>query len=203
MKSPTWNSCLCKRFAGSCFYTLWFGELNQCVFGLWLSLMSLSNNLLLLKSPGKQMNKMHKIINHLNVRYFCTLVVDYNTTEWRRKVHQVTLYVVWLVWVFQKSLIYWDLISWMATLLNNYLLQPRNEKGYLWMLSSLNLEACGLQRQKITPGPIQSARNRKLRLQFGNWTVDHWKHVAWSDESQLKTRINCALCKRLRLVVGL
>ncbi len=36
--------------------------------------------------------------------------------------------------------------------------------------------------------PLLSAKNRKRRLQFSqshqNWTIDNWKNVAWSDESQ-------------------
>ncbi len=36
--------------------------------------------------------------------------------------------------------------------------------------------------------PLLSAKNRKRRLQFTqahqNWTIEDWKNVAWSDESQ-------------------
>ncbi len=36
--------------------------------------------------------------------------------------------------------------------------------------------------------PLRSAKNRKRRLQFTqvhqNWTIEDWKNVAWSDESQ-------------------
>ncbi len=36
--------------------------------------------------------------------------------------------------------------------------------------------------------PLQSAKNRKRRLQFAqahqNWTMEDWKNIAWSDESQ-------------------
>ncbi len=36
---------------------------------------------------------------------------------------------------------------------------------------------------------LLSAKNRKRRLQFArahqNWTIEDWKNVAWSDESQI------------------
>ncbi len=39
---------------------------------------------------------------------------------------------------------------------------------------------------------LLSAKNRKRRLQFAqarqNWTIEDWKNVAWSDESQLQLR---------------
>ncbi len=39
---------------------------------------------------------------------------------------------------------------------------------------------------------LLSAKNRKRRLQFAeahlNWTVEDWKNIAWSDESQLLVR---------------
>ncbi len=37
--------------------------------------------------------------------------------------------------------------------------------------------------------PLLSAKNRKRKLQFAqahqNWTIEDWKNVAWSDESQI------------------
>ncbi len=40
--------------------------------------------------------------------------------------------------------------------------------------------------------PLLSAKNRKQRLQFTqthqNWTIEDWKYVAWSDESQFLLR---------------
>ncbi len=40
--------------------------------------------------------------------------------------------------------------------------------------------------------PLQSAKNRKRRLQFAqvhqNWTIEDWKTVAWSDESRFLLR---------------
>ncbi len=40
--------------------------------------------------------------------------------------------------------------------------------------------------------PLQSAKNRKRRLQFTqvhqNWTIEDWKNVAWSDESRFLLR---------------
>ncbi len=40
--------------------------------------------------------------------------------------------------------------------------------------------------------PLLSAKNRKRRLQFTqahqNWTIEDWKNVAWSDESQFLQR---------------
>ncbi len=40
--------------------------------------------------------------------------------------------------------------------------------------------------------PLLSAKNRKRRLQFvpiyQNWTIEDWKNVAWSDESQFLLR---------------
>ncbi len=55
-----------------------------------------------------------------------------------------------------------------------------------------NPEADGLQKQKTTPVPLLSDKNRKLRLQFAqahqNWTIEDWKTVAWSDESRFLLR---------------
>ncbi len=40
--------------------------------------------------------------------------------------------------------------------------------------------------------PLLSPKNRKQRLQFTqdyqNWTIEDWKHVAWSDESRFLLR---------------
>ncbi len=66
--------------------------------------------------------------------------------------------------------------------------------------------------------PLRSAKNRKRRQQFAqahpNWTIEDWKNVAWSDESQFLLRhsdgririwrkawIHPALSQRFRLVV--
>ncbi|KAF7645475.1 hypothetical protein LDENG_00204030 [Lucifuga dentata] len=60
------------------------------------------------------------------------------------------------------------------------------------MHKTSNLEADGLQQQKTTPGATLSAKNRKLRLQFTrahqNWTIEDWKNIGWSDESQFLLR---------------
>uniref|UniRef100_A0A803JTL4 Transposase Tc1-like domain-containing protein n=1 Tax=Xenopus tropicalis TaxID=8364 RepID=A0A803JTL4_XENTR len=58
--------------------------------------------------------------------------------------------------------------------------------------------------------PLISTTNRKKRLQFAqahqNWTVEDWKNVAWSDESEfgvnrMRTWIHHALLPLCRLVV--
>ncbi len=57
-----------------------------------------------------------------------------------------------------------------------------------------------------------SANNRKRRLQFAqahqNWTIEDWKNIPWSDESEsefgiknMKAWIHPALSQRFRLVV--
>ncbi len=42
--------------------------------------------------------------------------------------------------------------------------------------------------------PLLSAKNRKWRLQFEqahqNWTIEDWKNVVWSDESQFLLRLS-------------
>ncbi len=104
---------------------------------------------------------------------------------------------------------------------NNHSLQPRYAEYHLWTHNMSNPEADGLQQQKTTPVPLLSAKNRKRRLKFTqahqNWTIEDWKHVAWSDESRFLLRhsdgrvriwrkehkawIHSALSQRFRLVV--
>ncbi len=67
-------------------------------------------------------------------------------------------------------------------------LQPRYAESHLWTHNTSNPEADELQKQKTTPVPLLSAKNRKQRIQFTqnhqNWTIEEWKNVAWSDESR-------------------
>jgi len=54
--------------------------------------------------------------------------------------------------------------------------------------ASLNAQHIELQQQKTQGVPLLSDKNRKLRLQFTqaqqNWTIENWKNIACSDESQ-------------------
>ncbi len=58
--------------------------------------------------------------------------------------------------------------------------------------------------------PLLSAKNRKRRQQFTqthqDWTIEDWKNVAWSDESEfgvknMKAWIHLAFSQRFRLLV--
>ncbi len=58
--------------------------------------------------------------------------------------------------------------------------------------------------------PLLSAKNRKRRIQFTqdhqDWTIEDWKNVAWSDESEfgvknMKAWIHLAFSQRFRLLV--
>ena len=68
------------------------------------------------------------------------------------------------------------------------------------MLSNINdstVSACRVRRALKDSGlkqnkqnkPLLSARHRKLRMDFAfryeNWTVEDWKRVVWSDETQI------------------
>ncbi|GFX97494.1 transposable element Tcb2 transposase [Trichonephila clavipes] len=48
----------------------------------------------------------------------------------------------------------------------------------------------GFRNRRPTPLQLLTARHKALRLawtrQQRHWTVDDWKHVAWSDESRFQ-----------------
>ncbi len=54
------------------------------------------------------------------------------------------------------------------------------------------LKQMGYGNRRPHRAPLLSAKNRKQRLQFAqahlNWTVEDWKNIAWSDESQFLLR---------------
>ncbi len=54
------------------------------------------------------------------------------------------------------------------------------------------LKKMGYSSRRPHRVPLLSAKNRKRRLQFAqasqNWTIEDWKNVAWSDESQFLLR---------------
>ncbi len=54
------------------------------------------------------------------------------------------------------------------------------------------LKQMGYSSRRPHRVPLQSAKNRKRRLQFAqahqNWTIEDWKNVAWSDESRFLLR---------------
>ncbi len=54
------------------------------------------------------------------------------------------------------------------------------------------LKQMGYSSRRPHQVPLLSAKNRKRRLQFAqahqNWTIEDWKNVAWSDESQFLLR---------------
>ncbi len=54
------------------------------------------------------------------------------------------------------------------------------------------LKQMGYSSRRQHRVPLQSAKNRKQRLQFTqahkNWTIEDWKNVAWSDESRFLLR---------------
>ncbi len=54
------------------------------------------------------------------------------------------------------------------------------------------LKQMGYSSRRPHRVPLRSAKNRKRRLQFTqahqNWTIEDWKNVAWSDESQFLLR---------------
>ncbi len=54
------------------------------------------------------------------------------------------------------------------------------------------LKLMGFSSRRPHRVPLLSAKNRKRRLQFTqaqqNWTIEDWKNVAWSDESQFLLR---------------
>jgi len=53
-------------------------------------------------------------------------------------------------------------------------------------------QSMGYKSRRPSQVPLSSTTNRKKRLQFArahqNWTVEDWKNVAWSDESQFLLR---------------
>ncbi len=54
------------------------------------------------------------------------------------------------------------------------------------------LKQMGYSSRRPPQVPLLSAKNSKWRLQFAqahqNWTIEDWKNVAWSDESQFLLR---------------
>ncbi len=54
------------------------------------------------------------------------------------------------------------------------------------------LKQMGYSSRRPHRVPLLSAKNRKRRIQFAqahqNWTIEDWKNVAWSDESQFLLR---------------
>ncbi len=54
------------------------------------------------------------------------------------------------------------------------------------------LKQMGYSSRRPHRVPLLSAKNRKQRLQFAqahqNWTIEDWKNIAWSDESQFHQR---------------
>ncbi len=54
------------------------------------------------------------------------------------------------------------------------------------------LKQMGYSSRRPHRVPLLSAKNRKRSLQFTqahqNWTIEHWKNVAWSDESRFLLR---------------
>ncbi|GFT61586.1 HTH_Tnp_Tc3_2 domain-containing protein [Trichonephila clavipes] len=50
-----------------------------------------------------------------------------------------------------------------------------------------NIIDMGFRSRRLTRAPLLTARHKALHLalarQHRHWTVDDWKHVAWSDES--------------------
>ncbi|GBN62814.1 hypothetical protein AVEN_66310-1 [Araneus ventricosus] len=53
-----------------------------------------------------------------------------------------------------------------------------------------NIIDMGFRSRRPTRVPLMTARHKALRLawacQHRHWTVDDWKHVAWSDESRFQ-----------------
>ncbi|GFV14227.1 HTH_Tnp_Tc3_2 domain-containing protein [Trichonephila clavipes] len=51
-----------------------------------------------------------------------------------------------------------------------------------------NIIDMGFWRQRPTRAPLLTARHKALRFawarQHRHWTLEDWKHVAWSDESR-------------------
>uniref|UniRef100_A0AAY4CXQ8 Transposase Tc1-like domain-containing protein n=1 Tax=Denticeps clupeoides TaxID=299321 RepID=A0AAY4CXQ8_9TELE len=55
-------------------------------------------------------------------------------------------------------------------------------------LNSQHVKQMGYSSRRPHRVPLLSAKNRKLRLQFTNWTIEDWKNVSWSDECRFLLR---------------
>ncbi len=107
-------------------------------------------------------------------------------------------------------------VTQITTRYNQDMQNTISERTTHWTLKQM-----GYSSRRPHRVPLLSAKNRTRRIQFSeahqNWTIEDWKNVAWSDESQfllrhsdvgsefgvknMKAWIHPALSQRVRLLV--